>query len=656
MKTRIKKEMIKAVLFILVNWIAIGNPLNTFAQGQPVTTYSELQRLYSIAKLPAYIDGSEVHQVSSYDRKGGNNDGFEGTYSYLRKNDDGSLAIFEAEGKGVIERIWTPTPTDDTLDFYFDGSATPSYSIKFNDLFSGKIFPFVTPVVGRKVGGFYSYLPIPYEKGCKIVYRGSKILFHQIQYRKYKDNYAVQTFSPAFSAKEKTMLQDILNLWNKPVVSINDIYPNKQQSVKVENSLQPGQSIILAQLNSGGRITGIEIESTDAFAGLNNLIDIKVTWDNEQNAAIYAPAADFFGFAFGQKSMQSLLMGVDSNNKAYCFIPMPFDKGAKVELVYRNTPGVKKSVKIKSSIYYNNTKRNSATEGKFYANWKREEPAVGEPFVFLQGKGKGHYVGTLLQSQGKTYTHFTEFFEGDDSTVIDGVNSIHGTGSEDYFNGGWYAQPGGWVERLGTTLHGCLDYSLPYSRTGGYRFYITDKLPFNQSIYHSIEHGPEGNNRKVDYISVAMYYATKPVENTSIPTNATSKVFIPDTLTFYTGLMKHLTYDGKMNHVNGKALLNPQEEGGMNVNVNELAPGSYEIYLNVSSGKPVGSEVLVQTPGESAGKWTIIAENKDNTSSYYIGEVLIRNPEQPIRILFKSKNNKVAFHQVMFIKKDNSGK
>jgi hypothetical protein len=643
------------LLFLIVPAVAfsqVHKSINENFRDQRVdriNTESELRNLYNVALLPTYINETEVHQISSYDRKGGNNDGFEGTYSYLKKNDDGSLVVFEAKGKGVIERIWTPTPTDDTLEFYFDGAQTPSYSIKYQDIFSGKVFPFVSPVVGHKVGGFYSYLPIPYEKGCKIVFKGKKILFHQFQYRKLNDNYIVKTFNPQFSEDDKRLLNKISALWNNKRISVEDVSKDKLLSINTNKIITPGQSVILANLKTGGRIAGIELEAANGFEGLNNLVDLKVTWDSETTPAIYAPVADFFGFAFGSKSMKSLLIGVDSSNRAYCFIPMPFDKNAKIELVYRNAKGVKTPVTVKSKIYYSTNKRDVASEGKFYANWKREEPALGKPYAFLDGKGKGHYVGTILQSQGTSFTDFTEFFEGDDSTVIDGVNSIHGTGSEDYFNGGWYAQAGGWVERLGTALHGCLDYSLPYSRTGGYRFYLTDKLPFNKAIYHSIEHGPERNNRPVNYTSIAMYYSERPVEQASVPTNITSKVFIPDTLTFYPRLMDHLTYSGKMSLKNGDALLNQNEEGAMNINVNELEKGSYELYVNTVLGKLEDSEVGLGEKGNI--NWRKVGTAKSFGRTYYVGDVSIKNPKEPISVMFKANSNKVQLNRAMLIKK-----
>src|SRR5882724_3583708 len=64
-----------------------------------------LEEFYDISSLPSYVPDVYAAEVSTYDRTGLNNDGFAGTYSYLRKNPDGSLVIFDIKGKGVINRI-----------------------------------------------------------------------------------------------------------------------------------------------------------------------------------------------------------------------------------------------------------------------------------------------------------------------------------------------------------------------------------------------------------------------------------------------------------------------------------------------------------------------------------------------------------------------
>ena len=129
----------------------------------PYRWTDELELLKRVDKLPEYRTGSYVEQFSSYDRTGGNDDGFAGTYSFLRKEGD-KLVIAEMEGPGVINRIWTPTPTDNMLYFYFDGQKEPGLKIKFSDLFSGKVYPFTKPVTCRK----RRWKPIPVNSHSRI--------------------------------------------------------------------------------------------------------------------------------------------------------------------------------------------------------------------------------------------------------------------------------------------------------------------------------------------------------------------------------------------------------------------------------------------------------------------------------------------------------
>ena len=134
------------------------------------------------------------------------------------------------------------------------------------------------------------------------------------------------------------------------------------------------------------------------------------------------------------------------------------------------------------------------------------------------------------------------FFEGDDSTSIDGSFRLHGTGSEDYFNGGWYAMMDRWDDKMSLPLHGSLGYSLPFCRTGGYRLYLSDKLSFEKSFFHSIEHGPVENDFPADYTSLGLYYSDSPPEKIIVPTDELTKVYIPDTLFIYPQLMDLTLY------------------------------------------------------------------------------------------------------------------
>lgn len=562
--------------------------LQAKSQQTEVNILSELKRFSEIQKLPEYAEGMPVSQVSSYDTNGKNDDGFSGKYSFIRKNPDSSLVIFEAKGKGVINRIWTPTPTNDMLDFYFDGHTKPDFSIRFSDLFSGKVYPFVQPLCANQIGGYFSYVPIPYNKGCKIVFRGKKMQFYQIQSRALPKKVQVKTFSPKLSAEEKKLLSSLKKTWLKEAHTTADFTTQKTEAIAFDATLKPGETVTLAEINKAGRIAGFRFGPAKLFEGLNKQVDLRITWDDEKQPAVYAPVADFFGYAFGSISMQSLLIGTE-NNENYVYFPMPFDRKAKVELVYRSSPENPKvePVRIKGHVDFTAQKRDPKTEGKFYAWWNKDvKAATGKPHIFLEGKGKGHYVGTVLQAQGLR-PGMTEFFEGDDSTVVDGKMLMHGTGSEDYFNGGWYALMDRWDRKMSLPLHGSLDYSLPFSRTGGYRLFLSDKMPFTQSIHHSIEHGPDGNRYPADYTSVAFYYADAPVSTGTKPENSLTKVYLPDTLMVYPQLMR-LTFDGAITKDGDR--FTAKNGGLMRIDLSEIPSGKYQLFADAETN-PNGADI-----------------------------------------------------------------
>jgi len=111
-----------------------------------------LEELTRLDLLPRLKHATKVGMFSSYDREGGNDDGFNGTYSFLRKQEDGGLVLAELDGPGVLTRIWTPTPTDDDFEFYFDGEEEPRLTIPFRQLFTGERHPFVEPLSGFGAG------------------------------------------------------------------------------------------------------------------------------------------------------------------------------------------------------------------------------------------------------------------------------------------------------------------------------------------------------------------------------------------------------------------------------------------------------------------------------------------------------------------------
>ena len=257
-------------------------------------TAAELRTLLDVDRLPEYRKGI-VEQISSYDPTGGNEDGFAGKYSYIRK-EEGGLVLADLDGPGVVNRIWTPTPTRDTLLFFFDGEQEPRLRICFADLFSGKVEPFVRPICANEAGGYYCYFPFVYQKSLKILFTGKGIQFHQIQYRSL-EGMDVESYTTEITPEIDRLTKAIVAKWSNLNPSYQDYAAgcSEKCDVRIENfTLAPGEEYCFFQADKGGRIAGFEIEAGDGFEGLNKDIILTARWDDEQHYAINAPAADFF--------------------------------------------------------------------------------------------------------------------------------------------------------------------------------------------------------------------------------------------------------------------------------------------------------------------------------------------------------------------------
>ena len=615
-----------------------------------VSITSELKAFTQISELPVYREGTSLLQTSSYDRTGWNDDGFSGRFSFVRRNPDSTLVLFDAKGPGVINRIWTPTPTEDSLDFYLDDTTRPAFTIRFLDLFSGKVFPFVAPLCNNQLGGYYCYLPIPFQQRCIIVSRGKHMQFYQVGYRTLPKGTQVKKFHPKLSEQEQAALKEVAQLWNGSP-GIKEFYKGSAPEVIRTNfQLRPGGQHTLAQLSKGGRIIGIELEPATAFEGLQKNIDIRITWDGESKPAVYCPVADFFGYAFGNRSMESLLIG-SRGKTAYSYFPMPFNRSATVEILYRKPDaGTADAVNITAKIYYLPQPRNTAREGKFYSWWNHKDSLpMHQPHLLLNAKGKGHYVGTALQTRGLK-PGMTGFFEGDDSTVVDGVMTMHGTGSEDYFNGGWYAMMDRWDGPLSLPLSGALDYNLFMSRTGGYRLFLTDKIPFTKSIHHSIEHGPEHNMEPGTYTSVAYYYSDTPPASVISPASVYTKVTLPDTMMVYPQLLTLNTFGDVtiqrrwLYHTGGESVIfTTYGETGIRVHLQGVPDGHYKILLDYAQ----------QPNGCAFSLWQRQTPLTDYRSSYatdtirldpaYLNDVELTALNHTLTLRFKTEGERNQF-------------
>ncbi|HTT90351.1 MAG TPA: extracellular solute-binding protein [Acidimicrobiales bacterium] len=134
-------------------------------------------------------------------------------------------------------------------------------------------------------------------------------------------------------------------------------------------------------------------------------------------------------------------------------------------------------------------------------------------YVIQDAEGVGHYVGCVLSIDNHDASNqaYTWPGEGDDMIFIDGEAwppSLHGTGTEDYFNAAWGFPSGAYAG----PYHGISLASSVQEHFGlwsMYRFHIEDPVRFARSVRVTIEHG-HANDQGNDYSSVAYWYQHEP--------------------------------------------------------------------------------------------------------------------------------------------------
>lgn len=468
--------------------------------------------LYDLGRL-ARLRDSRARAVgfSSYDRKGGNDDGFNGTYSKLRV-EDGNSVLAELDGPGIIQRIWfTHTGGDqpglldrknEHIKIYLDGKADPALDIPLETLFSGEHPHFPRPLVAEGSGGFVSYVPIGFRNGCKVVVEGEGVRFYQINMLSLPDGSQIEPFQAEPTPETARELEKARTLWREPAsleLTMENVLTANYEMEATGNSevsfvLPPGPATVRS----------IQLEPTDATAEAWRDVRFRIDWDRAEGetSAVDLPVGLAFGTPAGAISYSSLLMS-QYNGVWFNRFPMPYrEQGI---LRFESTKPIKAKMRVLVQ------KGTADDAGYLHADFREATPPKpGEDFSWLNQRGRGHFAGVFMWTQGKAKLPF--WLEGDDRFHVDGKLAIHGTGSEDYFNCGWYALKGRLDGPAAHPSHGFPIYRSPEEgvwQAAAYRWHVADPVPFAQSIEAGIEHGGD-NQFPADYRASVFWYSSEP--------------------------------------------------------------------------------------------------------------------------------------------------
>jgi Protein of unknown function (DUF2961) len=261
-----------------------------------------------------------------------------------------------------------------------------------------------------------------------------------------------------------------------------------------------GQELVLADLRGPGKITYFYITDDTQGRWYPGLV-LKVFWDGATNASIDVPLADFFG-AIGGRSVdyQSSVMQINHSLFA-SYLPMPFAKRAR--LVLANDGDRDYSQKVAFGVDCESNASFSKERSRLHCEWRRSNPVTNGLHTILSARGRGHYIGSLLQVTSRNPNVW--FGEGDTLFHLDGHNFAHSPGTEDEYGSCW-EDPHWRVFSSAYCGH-------PLNENGVnrmYRWYVANPVRFQKSLTVEIQNqhdnGTPTTGDADDYTSVAFWY------------------------------------------------------------------------------------------------------------------------------------------------------
>ncbi len=473
----------------------------------------------------ARIETAETRMESSYDRSGGNQDGFD--KARLRGN---VYTIAELRGPGVVRRIYTARPGG-RIRIFIDGGAVPVVDMLSEEFFAGRTEPFLRPAVGPMGFANYSFFPIPYARSLRIEalpVGGEGIanygLYYQVTYHTFPAGTRVKSLRLPLAREERRAWDSVLAAWRNTGVDPKPVHRGRK-TIDKEMIVAPGSSGDVADITGAGAIDRLflKVDSTDPNVLRTTLLRIR--WDEQPSYSVDCPIGDFFGNGFNRVPYRSLAMGL-TDGGYYSYFSMPFGSRAAVTLV--NESGTE-PVRVRARLVYRKTGGLPADTGYFHAKWRREDVKAAslgghnltgdENYRVLEARGTGRFIGVNLNVFNRSLFWWGE---GDPMIFIDNdvwPPAIHGTGTEEFFNDAYGfhnniesagADPS-WKEQNVTPVSGVLAPGLGapagcWGPNAVFSFQIADSIPFRERIRVTFEHGTE-NNRANDYSSTAYWYA-----------------------------------------------------------------------------------------------------------------------------------------------------
>lgn len=429
----------------------------------------------------------------------------DGLQGYLIASDD--------SGPGYVSRIWLGYSDFDSsapkglekIKIYVDDLSAPVYEGKLSDWENGTDAHFVRPLSGWTSGAIVSYVPISYSSKLRILLDDlspTAVYYYQV---------GIKTSEPTASfAPDRVDAAAIGARLRLEALQGHD----RDAWADITRSLAASSTTTLVDRDGPATLQLLRFTIPSPSPSALASLVLRATWDGAAKPAFELPLATLFGQQPELADFETLPMVVrTAGNYATMTLalPMPFTKHVHVEL--SNTGAATPTMVLHAE----------GTEGVVQnAGWLHMDSATrhapmqaGTRFPVANLSGKGRYIGAMVFLTGQADMSMPNpgplnFLEGDDLLAVDGQLVEHGTGTEDFLDGGWYFDGGPYSSPFAAML----SISPPTQTTGqvtAVRWQLMgDSVNFQTSLALGLEYGANIPNTAIQYSAVSFYYLDSP--------------------------------------------------------------------------------------------------------------------------------------------------
>ncbi len=368
--------------------------------------------------------------------------------------------MFDTAGPGAIVRFWMTFAGENsglgTMRIYFDHQTQPTIEGTAFDILSGGLLAgeplssSVSDSTSYEMRGHNLYLPLPYDRHCKITYQsenikdpgaktGGEAVYYNINYRTYGNDVKVETFNTDLlkeSAGTLEKVQTQLALRDRGFEQLTT------ETTRLEGVIEPGASLVTPITGTKAvRAVKMKVSPDINHQALRTTI-IEIAFDGQRT--VWCPIGDFFGTGYQLRHSNTWYTSAEPNGSLSAYWVMPFKKGAEIKIL--NIGSEKVEIEAVEIIYapwkWNNRSMHFGTSWHQFTHLHTGEmknnEGKGDPFDinYVSLTGKGVYVGDAITLFNTVYAWWGE---GDEKIYVDGESfpSHIGTGTEDYYGYAW---------------------------------------------------------------------------------------------------------------------------------------------------------------------------------------------------------------------------